>query len=1122
MRDLFNDNNSGYRLKTLQLFNWGVFDKRVETLSFDSKSTILTGLNGSGKTTTVDAILTLLIPYNLRFYNLSSESTKKRERDEENYTLGAIGSKATEEGNVKEYLRKKNEVISIINGIFFEPVKEKYLSLLQVRYFQSDELKCLKIISEKELLIEEIEAILAENDSKISQNSKWVKILSDKLSSRLFDSFTQYKKFFMERFGFRSDNALKLFGQTVGLKVLGDITSFIRQYMLDNKSPIAEYEALNTEFSNLTEIDRKIRQIKKQIELLSLTVDIGERYNEKKARLDSLTQSLSGLEGWYILHSLRLSEDEIKEAEDDIDNLSNLIKDNDSEQHSLNELIISLNRENKIAETIKEYERIIERLEIDEESKRKNFNQFISIVTRLKTLTNAISFENDIESFNKIQKNLPILKGKHENEIAFCENKREEIIKTISLLEIDIASIKSEISSLEKRNNNIPKNQIELREALSEGTGIKISSLPFLGELIRVKENSEKWEDSIERLLEPYSLSILVSPSLWDRVIEYLDRNELNDRISVIRTDELLILDENSNSSLLDKIEIKGDDNKYISWIKSFIKERENYVFSTSLDAFKKEEYSLLKNNLIKRDNIVLKDDSKDPFTKKRHRFLGWSNKKKIEELYVDLSNLEDEEYSEKETKKRYEIKIKESSNIIRDLDALLTFKSFDDIDVFSIKEKISDKRREKDEFIEKNPQYKDITKKIDELTIKLNELSNKRDEAFTLRAEKRIHLKDLNEIHNRVCQEKEKSENKIVIDYFVTQYSSLLKYDSLNSLKSLYEKLMVKIREERAIIEKDYYKLINDLTSSMKDFINPPSVIKPDISWRGEITDLVADVSYYSDFKAKYYELKDNDLSQYTDDFNNYLEQSLSNVIGTLSEALNSWDKEINGAIKILNKNLSIIPFDRERETHLRLEIKNTNDKDYLTFSRMLRDAIPDRLKLVNGTEEEKKSIYSKIKSFLDKYNNDINLKKKVLDLRNKYRFVVYEDTLENNIRIYSDTSSLSGGEKAKLTYTILASALCYQYGLDREDDNLNGPFRFVILDEAFSKSDSINSQYALSLFKELDLQLMVVTPRNGINLVEGYVSSLHLIEKIPNSNTSTICSMTISQYKDLDNGNE
>lgn len=1119
MRDLFSDNNSGYRLKTLQLFNWGVFDKKVETLSFDSKSTILTGLNGSGKTTTVDAILTLLIPYNLRFYNLSSESNKKRERDEENYTLGAIGSKADGEGSVKEYLRKKNEVISIINGIFFEPVSEKYLSLLQVRYFSGEDLKCLKIITEKELLIEDIESILAKNNSRISQNAKWVRFITEAYSSRLFDSFAQYKNFFMEKFGLQSDNALKLFGQTVGLKVLGDVTTFIRQYMLSDKSPISDYETLNNEFSNLTEIDRKIRQIKKQIEMLSKTVSIGDEFTQKEVKLNSLRDSLEGLEGWFILHSLRLSEEEIKETENEILAVSSLINDNEKEQRRLRELELSLSSSNKIAETIREYERIIERLTLEEESKRNRLKEYQNILLRLKSNSVSLFFDNTSDDFFNIKNDIPSLIARYEEENLLNEKNREEIIKTIALIDSDITQIKEELASLEQRDNNIPKELIKLREIIANETGVSISNLPFLGELIRVKESEKEWENTLESLLEPYALSLLVTPDDFDKVLSFLNSTDLNGKIGIIKREKNLVL-ERKKSLLLEKIELKDEKKELQQWLKEYLGETISYSFSQDIASFKAEEYSLLKNNLVKNENYILKNDTKDPLTKKNKHYLGWSNKNRIEELHLDLSNLEDEKYSEEETKRRYERIIKQNSYILRDLDSLKNFESFDEIDTASVRLSLNEKIKEKEEFIKQNPSYLDIENKLQEIRLNINKLSNEKDHLIKEKTEKEIRLRNAKDTYSKLSVNKEKSENKVAIETFVSSYSSLLKYTCLDELRELYSKLFDSLRREKENNEKAYYALREALISSMKDFINPPLSIIQDISWRGEFPSLVADPAYYSDFKNLYIELKDNDLSQYTDDFNNYLEQSLSNVIGTLAEALNSWDKEIINAIRILNRNLQIIPFNKEKKTHLRLEAKNLNDKDYIVFSRMLRTAIPDRIKLRNSNEDEKKSIYNEIKAFLDKYNNDTNLRRKVLDLRNKYRFIVYEDTAMENVRIYSDTASLSGGEKAKLTFTILASALSYQYGLDREDEKTKGPFRFVILDEAFSKSDNLNSEYALFLFKELDLQLMVVTPRNGINLVEGYVSSLHLIEKKANGNTSTISSMTIEEYREIENG--
>ena len=53
---------SGFRLQRLEVFNWGTFDGRVWTLRADGRNALLTGDIGSGKSTLVDAVTTLLVP----------------------------------------------------------------------------------------------------------------------------------------------------------------------------------------------------------------------------------------------------------------------------------------------------------------------------------------------------------------------------------------------------------------------------------------------------------------------------------------------------------------------------------------------------------------------------------------------------------------------------------------------------------------------------------------------------------------------------------------------------------------------------------------------------------------------------------------------------------------------------------------------------------------------------------------------------------------------------------------------------------------------------------------------------------------------------------------------------
>ena len=56
------DTLTGFRLDRLEVFNWGTFDERVWVLRTDGRNGLLTGDIGSGKSTLVDAITTLVVP----------------------------------------------------------------------------------------------------------------------------------------------------------------------------------------------------------------------------------------------------------------------------------------------------------------------------------------------------------------------------------------------------------------------------------------------------------------------------------------------------------------------------------------------------------------------------------------------------------------------------------------------------------------------------------------------------------------------------------------------------------------------------------------------------------------------------------------------------------------------------------------------------------------------------------------------------------------------------------------------------------------------------------------------------------------------------------------------------
>ena len=69
-------------------------------------------------------------------------------------------------------------------------------------------------------------------------------------------------------------------------------------------------------------------------------------------------------------------------------------------------------------------------------------------------------------------------------------------------------------------------------------------------------------------------------------------------------------------------------------------------------------------------------------------------------------------------------------------------------------------------------------------------------------------------------------------------------------------------------------------------------------------------------------------------------------------------------------------------------------------------------------------------------------------------------------------------------------------------------------MIDEAFGRGSDTSARYALELFKKLDLQLLVVTPKQKIHVIEPYVSSIHFVYN-KDGNNSQILSLDIESYR-------
>src|SRR5260221_13119794 len=87
----------GFRLDRLEMWNWGTFHGEAQVLAPSCGWALLVGDNGSGKSTAIDALRTLLVPPRLLNYNDAPGDGRRpsgRQRPRRSYVRGARADSA--------------------------------------------------------------------------------------------------------------------------------------------------------------------------------------------------------------------------------------------------------------------------------------------------------------------------------------------------------------------------------------------------------------------------------------------------------------------------------------------------------------------------------------------------------------------------------------------------------------------------------------------------------------------------------------------------------------------------------------------------------------------------------------------------------------------------------------------------------------------------------------------------------------------------------------------------------------------------------------------------------------------------------------------------------------------
>lgn len=543
-------------LTKVKIINWHYFWN--ETI--DMKPIVfLTGVNASGKSTFIDALLVILLgDTSGRFFNKAAMD--KSNRTLKGYLRGEIGD--NEDGGFR-YLRD-GRFTSYIVLEFYDDLNAEYFSLGCV--FDSFE------DGHEEHRFFELDAKIPENEFILNNVPMSYKTLSDflienyKSQYKFMDSNKQFQDNFKKKCGNLKDKYFSLLKKATSFTPITDITTFITDYVCDPKinieveemqENIMQYKQLEHEaflmgerIAKLEDVERMYNNFvdsRKDIKLCSYIIDkvdyqmCVDRIASYRSQLESFEKRLNEIEieiteadlnkkrlndkkvqlisdkansdTYRLTNQLFEEKDELKakiaRLEDLLNSTNNSLKNYANLYISVSEQL--MNSFNNMNTDLLSSDKVREIIEVKEKISDVN----IKSTNLLVTLTNGIRNINETilvdwrTSLSAFKSEIAALAVSFARTIRDLEIKNSHLKEDLSSLDKGIKSYDASLSSIKR----------ELKEELNRRYSKNIS-VELFADLIDIKDKT--WTNAIEGFLYNQKFNLFVEPKYYEEAYSIL------------------------------------------------------------------------------------------------------------------------------------------------------------------------------------------------------------------------------------------------------------------------------------------------------------------------------------------------------------------------------------------------------------------------------------------------------------------------------------------------------------------------------------------------------------------------------------------------------------------------
>lgn len=1068
----------GFRLQRLEVYNWGTFDGQVWALDLHGDTALLTGDVGSGKSTLVDAVITLLVPPRKVTYNKAADASAK-ERSLTSYVRGYYGQSRTQDGGGRPEALRTRESYTVILGVFGDRNFGRTVTLAQVFWFPD---ATASTPSRFYVKADGTLSIVKDFSNPGTDMRAFRKQLEQRRTVHTFDDYPAYGHEFRKAFGLRQVQAMDLFQQTVSMKKVDSLTDFVRQNMLEQPAIDQEIELLLSQYHDLEQAHEAVERAKKQLAVLEPLEQAYGTYQDLARQLrecEAMTQALSAWLGEAdyarLQRRLHSQQEEAKRLQEESKDSGQRIA---RQQQELDELRLTLRQNGgDQLESMQQKLKRLQQQEQDAQAQRQRYAEWAGELD-LPLPEDEAGFAANGERLTALTQELAEQRDTLVDEAADYSNNVQEQQKRQQELQ-------QEIASLSQRKSNIPRQFVELRGRLCQALDVAEQELPFAGELMAVKEEESAWEGALERLLHGFGLSLLVPEAHYGEVADWMEHHRLSVRLvyySVADGGKADDFDSLPDDAACRKLSIRRE-SPLAPWLTQELAHRYAHHCTENLRDFRRADYAITRAGQVKTGGRRNEKDDRHAIDDRRTYVLGFSNLRKVEALKAEREDQELEKKDIQSLIRKAKTRQKKARTMADAAAQLAGFSSFDAIDSPAVAQAIAKLRDEEQALREENRVYHELRRKEAALQKQLDGLRQAAAGHAKQLARSELVLEQLNaaaaadqaELSRMDALALAKAAPLLTAHAADAWGSRTFSHEARQELQNLYQNhLADALREAQQAVSGE----TSALAAAMESFNQTFPELARDLAPRPEAL---------AEYEAVLDRLERDGLPAYEQRFRELLQENTVHQMALFYANLKLRAKDIQQRIGRINASLKEIDYNPGR--YIEISCVHTHVRAVQEFRRALDACMKE-----DAAFEDVAALARRLRADTDE---DARWRREVVDVRNWFDFAASECWRETGEEYehYTDSGGKSGGQKEKLAYTILAASIVYNFGLEGSRFEGEQSFRFVVIDEAFLKSSDASAQFGLELFRKLDLQLLVVTPLLKIATIEPYVERVGFV---------------------------